>query len=662
MPLIRLLLCLCVLTACGLSIERHVRAADDPAQAAADPAEFVAGTNVNEVNLFEKYAGWELLFDGKDLDGWRNYKKDSIGDGWKVINGAIVRTDKGAGDLVTKDKYDSFELQLEFKISPAGNSGVMFHVTENNPVPWHSGPEIQINDNAAGHDPQKAGWLYQLYKPEKAKWMKQVEQELGLPMPDEVDTFRGAGEWNHLYLKITPGAGQVMLNGVVYSQFQLGSDDWKNRVAQSKFKEFPEFGGAGTGHICLQDHGNLVAFRNIKVRKLPASGIPKDPVDGELAIEVEPAFGDIRWEAWEPINERGQVNEMRPVCITNAGDGSNRLFFGTQDGMIYTLPQGASEAKLFLDLRPNVMHFKKGHNEEGLLGLAFHPDYKENGELFVYYTKSEPGHTSIISRFRVSEDDANRANPQSEEIVMTIDEPFGNHNGGSIEFGPDGYLYIGLGDGGSGNDPLGNGQNLGTLLGKILRIDVDSKQGDLAYGIPQDNPFVKLEGARPEIFAYGFRNPWRISFDRKTGHLWEGEVGQDYWEEVQLIEKGGNYGWSEFEGTWPFGNRSWNTPSEPTGPVWEYDHLVGKSITGGFVYRGQKLPELDGVYLYADYVTGKIWGLKYDTDARQVEWNKSIPSQNMAVLAFGEDEQGEVYCSIATAAGNGIYRFFRSKP
>ncbi len=537
----------------------------------------------------------------------------------------------------------------------------MFRVTEDNPVPWHSGPEIQINDHAAGHDPQKSGWLYQLYHPGKAGWMKQVEREVGLTLPDEVDEFRGAGEWNHLYLKVTPGECQVMLNGVSYYKFQLGSDDWKNRVSQSKFAKFKGFGMAETGHICLQDHGNLVAFRNIKIRPLPASGVPPQPVDGTLALKVEPAFPNLNWDGWESINDRGQVNEMRPVCITHAGDGTNRLFVATQDGMVFSLTPGASQAELFLDLRPQVMHYKKGHNEEGLLGLAFHPQFKENGQFFVYYTRNAPGHTSVVSRFHVSADAANQADPQSEEIVMTIDEPFGNHNGGSIEFGPDGYLYLGIGDGGSGNDPLGNGQNLETLLGKILRIDVDARDGDLAYAIPPDNPFVNLDGARPEIFAYGFRNPWRISFDRQTGHLWAGEVGQDYWEEIHLVEPGGNYGWSEQEGTWSFGNDSWSTPTEPTGPVWQYDHLVGRSITGGFVYRGRRLPELDGVYLYADYVTGRIWGLKYDTEARKVDWNKSIPAQNMAVLAFGEDEQGDVYFGIATAAGNGIYRFVQSE-
>ena len=170
--------------------------------------------------------------------------------------------------------------------------------------------------------------------------------------------------------------------------------------------------------------------------------------------------------------------------------------------------------------------------------------------------------------------------------------------------------------------------------------------GGQQYGIPKDNPFVDVKGAKPEIYAFGFRNPWRITFDRQTGDLWEGEVGQDYWEEINIVTKGGNYGWSFVEGTFPFSNREYKMPSQPIGPVWEYDHQVGKSITGGYVYRGKALPELEGVYLYADFVTGKIWGLKYDVEAKKLEWNKGIPSDKLTVLAFGEDEAGEVYFSV----------------
>ncbi len=187
----------------------------------------------------------------------------------------------------------------------------------------------------------------------------------------------------------------------------------------------------------------------------------------------------------------------------------------------------------------------------------------------------------------------NRADPASEMVLMEIDQPYQNHNGGSIEFGPDGYLYIGLGDGGDRNDPQANGQNLSALLGKILRIDVDTPADGKAYGIPADNPFVETKGARPEIYALGTRNPWRIAFDKETGDLWIGDVGQELWEEVNVITKGGNYGWSNREGSHPFGNRPAvaGVPA-PIDPVWEYDHQIGRSITGGRVYRGSRVPEL----------------------------------------------------------------------
>jgi glucose/arabinose dehydrogenase len=194
-------------------------------------------------------------------------------------------------------------------------------------------------------------------------------------------------------------------------------------------------------------------------------------------------------------------------------------------------------------------------------------------------------------------------------------------------------------------------------MGKILRIDVDRMDGDRAYGIPADNPFVDTEGVLPEIYAYGFRNPWRITFDRQTGTLWMGDVGQDFWEEVNIVTKGGNYGWSNWEGTFPFSDHVEGSPSEPIGPVWQYDHLAGKSITGGYVYRGPGVPELAGVYLYNDFVSGKLWGLKYDEQSQKVEWNKSIPANALTVLAFGEAEDGEIYLSIPTGNGQGLFKF-----
>lgn len=215
------------------------------------PAAMAVSAEANTLSEEEKQAGWKLLFDGKTTDGWRNYKKESVGAGWKVVDGALSRVDKGAGDIITDDKFGSFELSLEYNISKGGNSGLMYHVTEEEATPWRTGPEIQIQDNKDGHDPQKAGWLYQLYKP-------------------DTDATKPAGEWNQLRIVITPEKCEHYMNGVKYVEYVKGSDDWDQRVAKSKFAAFPKFGKATTGYICLQDHGNLVSFRNIKIRPISA--------------------------------------------------------------------------------------------------------------------------------------------------------------------------------------------------------------------------------------------------------------------------------------------------------------------------------------------------------------------------------------------------------
>jgi glucose/arabinose dehydrogenase len=244
---------------------------------------------------------------------------------------------------------------------------------------------------------------------------------------------------------------------------------------------------------------------------------------------------------------------------------------------------------------------------------------------------------------------------------MKIPQPFSNHNGGSIAFGHDGYLYIALGDGGGRNDPLGHGQNLATLMGSLLRIDVDHQQSGKNYAVPADNPFLNREGAQPEIYAYGFRNIWRLTVDRQTGDLWAADVGQDFWEEVNLVQKGGNYGWSVREASYPFNNKPATAADPLIPPVWEYDHQLGKSITGGFVYRGAKLPELQGHYVYADFISGRIWALQYDSTTGRVISNKSIASTGFPVLAFGQDESGELYYMLETVNGQGIYRLAAAK-
>ncbi|QDT91641.1 PQQ-dependent sugar dehydrogenase [Gimesia algae] len=613
----------------------------------------------NKLSKAEKKSGWKLLFDGKTTDGWRNYQKEGISDGWTIKDGVLSRSEKGAGDIITDDQFGFFELSLEYRISPEGNSGLMFHVTEEEKTPWMTGPEVQIQDNVDGHDPQKAGWLYQLYKPATPKWMIEAEKAGKKVTPAVVDATRPAGEWNHLFLRVGPDRSQVIMNGVKYFQFDKGSADWNKRVADSKFSKYPKFGKPTKGHICLQDHNDLVSFRNIKIREIPADGSVQDPSDGELALKGVPAFPDLQWEGWEAVNEEtGKVVPLRPMAITHANDGSGRIFVTTQRGMIQIIDKKSPEkTKLFLDLRDKVAPWKK-NNEEGLLGLAFHPDFKQNGQFFVYYSAEGTPRKSKVSRFTVSKDDPSKADPNSETTIMEIDQPYGNHNGGCIVFGPDGYLYIGLGDGGSGNDPLGNGQNLETLLGSILRIDVDKKAEGKNYAIPADNPFVDRANAKPEIFAYGVRNIWRLSFDPKTKTLYAGDVGQDLWEEVNIIKKGGNYGWSVREGTHNFGNRVQTAKEKPIDPIWEYDHGVGRSITGGIVYRGQRLPELDGLYVYADYVSGKIWALEYDEASGEVKKNLRLAASTVPVMSFGTDEDGELYYTVQTVkGGEGIFRF-----
>ena len=611
------------------------------ATASAEPA-------VNSLTESERRSGWQLLFDGKSTDAWRNYRRDSLSDGWKVIDGAITRVAKGAGDIVTKKQYGAFELSLEYQISKAGNSGVMFHVKEDSNSPWHTGPEIQVQDNVDGHDPQKAGWLYQLYQPGR--------DQLG----KTIDATRPAGEWNQLYIRINGNDCEVCMNGVRYYHFKLGDKNWKEKVAASKFTKFEDFGSAGSGHICLQDHGDKVAYRNIKVREFNADGSVPQPIDAKLDLSADVAFPNLKWDQWEPVNDAGQLRPLRLMELTPARDGTNRLFAASQYGAVWCFENNpeVKQSHLVLDLREQVKDWKnRGANEQGLLGLALHPEFKKNGQLFIYYSHpTEP--KSVIARYTISATDPNKVDSKSATTIMEIDQPFQNHNGGVIEFGPDGYLYIALGDGGFRNDPTASGQNLGSLLGTILRIDIDVSNQKQAYGIPSDNPFVDHAGARPEIYAFGLRNPWRMAFDSQSGRLWVGDVGQELWEEVNVISKGGNYGWSTREGSHPFGNRPVveGLPA-PIEPVFEYDHRIGKSITGGRVYQSDRVGDLTGKYLYADYVTGKIWALSYDPEKGIATRNEQVIPDSIPVVAFGEDQHGEVFYLTESSRGECIYRF-----
>ena len=472
-----------------------------------------------------------------------------------------------------------------------------------------------------------------------------------------MDATRPAGEWNHLYLRVCKAQCEVVLNGVGYYRFRVGGAEWDRLVAKSKFKKFSQFGKADSGHICLQEHGNAVGFRNIKLRKLsPEGNALQQPIDGKLDIEGQLAFPDLEWEGWEPVDEDGRNQPLRFMELTHAGD--QRLFAAAQKGQVFVFENrpNVTRSHLFLDITDRVAPWRK-HNEEGLLGLAFHPDFKRNGYFFVYYSLSEKTRTSRVSRFQVSEDDPNRADPESELVIMQFDQPFNNHNGGSIEFGPDGLLYVGLGDGGDRNDPLGNGQNLNSYMGSILRIDVNKSSTANPYSIPANNPFITNPNAKPEIFAFGFRNIWRLSFDSQRGDLWAADVGQDLWEEINIVKSGGNYGWNIREGLHLFGNAAQGNVSAPISPVWEYDHRIGKSITGGRVYNSDRIPELSGKYLYADYVTGRVWALDYDHDQQQVRQNLEISPGGIPVTAFGEDSSGEVHYMIAAPNGECIYRF-----
>ena len=603
-----------------------------------------AHSEENTLSDSEKKSGWKSLFDGKTTKGWRNYNKKEISTGWQVKDGALTRVDKGAGDIITAEKYEEFELSLEYKISKGGNSGIMFHVIEQAGPPWHSGPEIQIQDNVDGHDPQKAGWLYQLYQPS-------IDPKTAKP----IDATKSVGQWNHVNLIIAKDKCELNMNGIRYWTCKLGGPDWNERLAKSKFAKLEMFAKAGQGFICLQDHGDMVSYRNIKIRALNSAAPIVDPVDGKKNVSLAPGFPNVKWSGWDEVDEKGKVQPLRPIIITNPGDGTNRVVVAMQQGQIHIIPNNskAEKSKIFLDISSKVRYIDK-ENEEGFLGLAFHPDYKKNGEFFAYYTVKHTPHVCVISRFKVSKDNPDQADPAYEEVLLEIQHPFWNHKGGTLAFGPDGFLYCAIGDGG-GNESYNNGQNLGSLCGKIIRIDVNKKDAGMKYSIPKDNPFVGQKAA-PEIFAYGFRNVWRMAFDKTTGNLWAADVGQNLWEEINIVKKGGNYGWAIREGAHPYGNTESKSAQNLIDPVFEYDHRMGKSITGGFVYRGKKIPELQGHYLYADYISGRVYALNYDHKTNKVLGNYSIPSPMFPIITFGEDEEGEAYFAVVTANGKGIYK------
>jgi glucose/arabinose dehydrogenase len=354
------------------------------------------------------------------------------------------------------------------------------------------------------------------------------------------------------------------------------------------------------------------------------------PVDSPLAVQLVPIA----------------TNVDSPLGINNAGDGSGRVFITLQGGQIIIWDGTQVLPTPFLDIDPIV----QSGGEQGLLGLAFHPDYKNNGYFYVNYSDTTGGDT-VIARYKVSASDPNVADPTSALILLEIDQPFSNHNGGQLQFGPDGYLYIGMGDGGSGGDPGDRAQDMTELLGKMLRIDVNNVVGGPPdcgrgsnYTIPADNPFVDGPGGDcDEIFQVGLRNPWRFSFDRLTGDLFIGDVGQDLWEEVDYAPAGStagrNWGWRCYEGNHPFNLAGCGPESDYDFPILEYSHSLGCSVTGGYVYRGTAFPAAQGTYVFSDTCSGVVWG------ARQVGGGlvvKKIKDTPYSIVTFGETEEGEL--------------------
>jgi len=385
-------------------------------------------------------------------------------------------------------------------------------------------------------------------------------------------------------------------------------------------------------HYRNQIGSGLLYAKHRLMPERPAAGVPSAAVVNPWAkIKLTPFLSGFKF----------------PVYLTNAGDGSGRIFVVEKAGLIRVIKDGKISDEPFLDIVDRV---RSSDSETGLLSVAFHPDYKVNGRFFVNYT-DHAGDT-IVSEFHAGEDH-DRGDPSSGRVIMKIKQPARNHNGGQLQFGPDGYLYTAMGDGGFFGDPSGNGQNMDTLLAKMLRIDVD---GGKPYRIPEDNPFRGKPGVRPEIWAYGLRNPWRFSFDSLTGDMYIADVGEGKWEEVDFQphgDRGGeNYGWSLLEGSYKFKLPDGYDTAGITFPVVEYSHDEGCSVTGGYVYRGKINPGIRGTYLFSDFCSGKLWGLRKKPDGSW-EWAKFLDT-GLSVSSFGEDESGELY--ILDLAKGGIYR------
>lgn len=339
---------------------------------------------------------------------------------------------------------------------------------------------------------------------------------------------------------------------------------------------------------------------------------------------------------YEIVEAYENLSFEQPLYFTYANKDSNNVFVVERTGKVYLFENTptVSEKEVLIDLSSKI---SLAGSEMGLLGLAFHPKFNENGYFYVNYTSSQG---TVLSRFK-SDSATYQTNPDSEVILMEFPQPYTNHNGGHIAFGPDGYLYIGTGDGGGSGDPQDNAQSLAEIYGKLLRIDVDAQSNGLSYGIPEENPFAgNEEGYREEIFAYGLRNPWKFSFDTEREWLWLADVGQNAIEEINLIEAGKNYGWRLMEGTTEYAPQEFMDDLELEVPIWEYNHSEGQSITGGYVYYGEDNSSLEATYIYGDFVSGKLWALRMSEE--EPTENIELADTDLMISSFGLDERGEL--------------------
>ena len=463
--------------------------------------------------------------------------------------------------------------------------------------------------------------------------------------------------------EISGGFGKIQIEIKNNGQNEINDIEWEIFVTGGLLQNIDKSNSGvidsiNSGDSVIISSNFLIGFGDIKIRII-VDDVEKI-VNGYLILFFANIFPD---KTIDFITIADGLTS--PIAMAHSGDNTNRLFIADQIGKIYVIENDELVSEPFLDITNKVVSLDIVYDERGLLGLAFHPNFENNGRFFVYYSSQKTAeninHESILSEFSVSDENPNLADPDSERVIFRVNQPEANHNGGQLVFGKDGYLYIGLGDGGGAGDvhgTIGNGQDINTPLGSILRIDVDV--GD-PYSIPYDNPFVGNEGL-DEIYAWGFRNPWKFSFDRETDYLFVADVGQDNWEEIDIVEKGINYGWRIMEGYNPYDldlADQLGIDIETLGkPIHEYSHDVGKSITGGFIYRGLQSEEMYGKYIFADWSTsfvradGKIYFLE---ESEPDIWERyeliSSGAFNRFILSLGEDEQGEIYILSKTVLG-----------